>query len=289
MKLVSVIITTYHRDVLLLCEAIESAIDQTYKAIEIIVVDDNGKDSSYQVRNQEVLSKYPEVIYLINEKNAGAQYSRNKGILVAKGDYIAFLDDDDIWKNDKIEKQLAEAEKTDAGLVFCSGYEFDGTDRSSLRPYEQRTCDGELTFDKLILNDFIGTTTQAFIDRNVFDKIGLFDENMPARQDYEMWLRISLKFKIVKVDEALFFHRIHEGTQISKDYEKSYEGIKRIYEKYSQQIKGNPFAKAKLQLKLAIYSKKKKNIFRCSIHIIKALIYSPKCCINSLQNFGKID
>lgn len=130
-NLVSVIITTYGRDNKLIFDAINSVRNQTYKNIEIIVVDDNGIGTEAQKRNQDIFDKEDDINYIANKNNSGAQVSRNVGILASKGEYIACLDDDDIWMPEKIEKQVAMIEKENLGLVFCNGYRFYNNDLKS--------------------------------------------------------------------------------------------------------------------------------------------------------------
>src|SRR4030042_587586 len=101
MPKVSVIITTYNR-VHFVCEAIDSVLNQTFKDFEIIVVDDGSTDNT-----KEALKRYSKNIFYIYQSNKGRSQARNTGLKVAKGDYIAFLDDDDIWVPHKLEKQVA--------------------------------------------------------------------------------------------------------------------------------------------------------------------------------------
>lgn len=96
-ELISAVITTYKRDFDLLWEAIDSVKQQTYPDVEIIIIDDNGIGTDYQINNENKLLKCG-VRYYANKRNSGAQFSRNQGILYARGEFIAFLDDDDLWK-----------------------------------------------------------------------------------------------------------------------------------------------------------------------------------------------
>ena len=122
--LVSVVITTYGRDVKLLSQAIQSVREQTYKEIELILVDDNGEGTEIQKKNQKMFSKSGDVCYVPNKKNSGAQFSRNIGILKSSGEYVAFLDDDDLWMPDKIEKQMEFLKDNHLDMVFTNGFRF---------------------------------------------------------------------------------------------------------------------------------------------------------------------
>jgi len=252
--LVSVVITTYKRHFDDIMPSIRSAIEQTYGCIEVILVDDNGKGSEYQAEIENGLKSAGgcrDVVYIPNDRNSGAQVSRNAGILKSRGEFVAFLDDDDIWLDDKIEKQMQVMETTDAGLVFSKGWLVSVTDGSENRkPYNMSSCFVErLDFSDLSYGDYIGTTTQVLVRKSVFANVGLFDIDQPARQDYEMWIRISEKYGCVGVPEYLFLHYHHQGEQISKNPRKSNTGYKRIFRKYRK--KSSATAKSHLCMLIA--------------------------------------
>ena len=120
-KLITVIITTYNRsrDIE---RAINSVLNQTYKKIELIVVDDNANNPEEREKTEQIVKKYENVKLIKNEKNLGGALSRNVGIKNAKGEFIAFLDDDDVYEETKIEKQYKcylEHEKENVGLIYC--------------------------------------------------------------------------------------------------------------------------------------------------------------------------
>ncbi len=234
-KLVSVIITTYKREFEIVERSIKSVLSQTYSPIELIVVDDNPKDSEYRSAMEQGMAGYHDVKYIKHEVNSGAQISRNDGIKAAAGDYFAFLDDDDIWYEDKLEKQIA-CFKPGVGLVYCKGYLVHvSKDGEKKKPYNMSDNFIEkLGFDDMLYGDYIGTTTQAVISREAVNECGMFDVSMPARQDYEMWIRISQKFDCVGASEYLFNHYIHDSEQISKSSKRALTGYENIYKKYNE-------------------------------------------------------
>ena len=242
--LVSVVITTYKRSFKVVRRSIDSVLAQTYVPIEIILVDDNNVGDEYRKSIMEELRKYPLINHVKHERNSGAQMSRNDGIRNAKGKYVAFLDDDDEWMSDKIEKQMR-LFNNEVGLVYCNGYRIDYESGEEKERIYSKTVPLKKTvsFEDMLYKDYIGTTTQAIIHKDVFDVCGLFDVDQPARQDYEMWLRISKSFKCVGIDEPLFKHYIHQNEQISKDAKKAFIGYKNIYYKYKNDYKKNIFAK----------------------------------------------
>lgn len=293
-KLVSAIITTYKRETSLLVEAIESVLAQTYSNIECIVVDDNGIGTDFQIKNEETICKYGNVLYLANVKNSGAQYSRNIGILNAKGYYIAFLDDDDLWETTKIEKQInlfSNVGNAECGLIFSNGYKFQNKEKNNMRLYKSKSSyesryNSLISFNDITEYDYIGSTSQPLIKKECFAKVGLFDLSMPARQDYDMWLRIGRHYNMYGTDEPLFYHRIHEGEQISKNRHNAIIGMKNIYNKYKNDKACKAFSKASMLFRLSHEYLKNKNYLFCIFYMIKAAIVSPKCLKFKLKNNG---
>lgn len=278
-NMVSVIITTYGRNIEIVKEAVESAANQTFDNLEILVIDDNGEGTELQLVNQKLFSenKYRRVRYLSNKKNEGVQFSRNRGILESEGEFVAFLDDDDLWLEDKIEKQMKLMKETcNCGMVFCDGYYMLSGGKTTKKDHHPDAFEQEITHRMLLMNDYIGTTTQALIKKEAMAKGGLFDVDLPARQDYEMWLRISKNYTIVGVNEPLYYYRIHDGVQISKSNNKAYIGLSTILQKYADEYRRYPEAKSRLLLKMARRKLDMKEPVE-AIHItIRAIIISPK-------------
>lgn len=278
--MVSVIITTYGRNIEIVNEAVESAEKQTFDNLEVIIIDDNGCGTEKQIENQKFFSAsgYRRVRYLANIKNEGVQFSRNRGILESEGEFVAFLDDDDVWFKDKIEKQMKLMNETsNCGMVFCDGYYMlNGGETTTKKDHNPDAFKQVITHRMLLMNDYIGTTSQALIRKEVLAKGGLFDVNLPARQDYEMWLRISKNYKLAGVNEPLYYYRVHEGVQISKSSNKAYIGLSVILRKYADEYKGYPEAKARLLLKMAKRKKDMGEPLQTVWLVIKAVITSPR-------------
>ena len=241
--IVSVIITTYGRDFSDILPAIRSVFAQTYKNYEVILVDDNGLGSEMQKKIEKSIgiSEYKDRIkYVPNIKNSGAQISRNNGILHSSGKFIAFLDDDDDWDSKKLGLQVGSFSDETVALVYSKGWDITlGDDGSKIieKPYNMSgSFITELGFADLSYGDYIGTTTQAMVRKAALAKTGLFDIMQPARQDYEMWIRISQFYRCVGVDEYLFRHYHHSGEQISKSEKKNIIGLSNIYRKYHKKM-----------------------------------------------------
>ena len=168
---VSVIIPTYNRAELLE-RSVKSVQEQTYKKWEIIVVDDGSTDNT-----EDIIKKLNDVRvrYIKNEKNMGAAASRNRGAEFAKYDYIAFQDSDDVWRIDKLEKQMAYMhQSTDYDMVYCSFLKHYSNGGSLVVPNNQiGEWEGDM-YATLLVNNVIGTPT-VLIRRNVFLECGGFD------------------------------------------------------------------------------------------------------------------
>lgn len=237
--MVSVVITTYHRKFEMVRKSLESVLNQTYSRLEVIVVDDNGPDAE-QYGIKRGLEQYEDgnrpVYYIQNQVNLGAQVSRNLGILRSKGAFIAFLDDDDCWMAGKTEQQVKAFDKPDVGLVYSKGYQVRMDSRGEFkdrRPYNMSASFlEEVGFKDMLYGDYIGTTSQAMLRREVFASCGLFDPGQPARQDYEMWIRVSRRYRCIGVPMYLFEHVQHTGEQITKSSRKAFDGLLRVYSKY---------------------------------------------------------
>lgn len=279
--LVSAVITTYQRETPYIREAVESALAQTYPNMEVIVVDDNGCDLVYSPAVEQLCASYEGVICIHNEKNRGAQYSRNIGIMAAAGEYVAFLDDDDVWAPEKTEVQLRLFDDTEVGMVYCDGYSFVDGDRGSLGTFREASLfDRPISNELELFNDYIGSTSQAIVRRTCFAAVGLFDPDMPARQDYEMWLRITKRYKVVGSPQKLLYYRTHPGERISTNWEKCHESYRLVLEKHRGDYDSSRYAEAKLILRLFATAKSMGRLAAAAGYFAKAFATSPRCVVD---------
>ena len=201
--LVSVIIPTYSRPNNLV-RAIESVLAQTYKNIEIIVVDDNGVGTPYQVETERVLSDYitqGKIIYLKHEVNKNGSAARNTGVKKSKGSYVTFLDDDDEYHYRKIEKQVGILENnSDYSATYCGFQIIKGSKvLKKVHPIQE----GNLQYELLACRWSFGTGSNPMFRRSVFDDIGLFDDSFIRHQDLEIMVRFFRKHRIKVLPEIL--------------------------------------------------------------------------------------
>jgi glycosyltransferase involved in cell wall biosynthesis len=214
MPLASVLIPTYNR-AQYLKEAIRSVQDQTFQDLEIIVIDDGSTDNTREVI-KEISS--PEIKYLYQE-NRGAGAARNAGIRASSGKWIAFLDADDIWMPSKLELQIqALIDHPRARAAYCDMYFFGAIDSNFPETYFRSlkwTAPRGRVLDKMAVKSF-GIPSTLVVYRDAFTKIGLFDENLPYCDDYDMLLRLAANFEFEVVPFPLIKYRLHP-QQVSKN------------------------------------------------------------------------
>lgn len=236
--LVSAVITTYKREPAILIRALESILNQTYKNLEVIVVDDSPSDYPFRkdVSNaiQNKVNQGFNVRYIPHMNNMGACAARNTGMLAAKGTYIAFLDDDDEWMPSKIEKQMKVIKDTNVALVYC-GWLYQ-QDNDEVSEYIKTKYVRGMVFNKLLYENFIASTSFPLIDLNCLKKVGGFDVLMQSAQDYDVWLRLAKDYEIDYVEEPLVVYHYHTGEQISSNPVKKINGLERINQKYHTYI-----------------------------------------------------
>lgn len=226
--LISVIIPSYNRPTLLV-RAIESVIDQSYPNVEIIVVDDA---SDIDIKPE--MEKYPQVKLLRNSENKGACYSRNKGLKEAKGYYINFLDDDDIFLPGKLERQVAcfeGSEDENLGMVTCHLED----ERSGELKVIYNQVQGDIY--KLLLYKYAvsGTETMLFRTSGVKD-IGGFDERLESNQEYDLLIRFS-EFHTVDFVNEVLTRKFRSRDQIHLNFKKKVRGAKYLYKKHNYRFK----------------------------------------------------
>ena len=247
--LVSAIITTHNRKELLV-KAIDSVLTQTYSNIECIIIDDASDDGT-----EAHISQYIErgVIYhyIPKEESKGGNYARNQGLKLAKGEIVAFLDDDDEWLPSKIEKQVA-CIKSNVGFVYCGRlFEYDG-DRNNLG-YENindpKYKEGDLS--KEVLVHVICVTSTMLVLHHLIDDVGGFDEQLKAWQEYDLSIRLLQITEAAIVRENLTIYRVQK-TDKSKNtnnvikWIESTEVIERKYFELFNDLDGKAKSRRKL-------------------------------------------
>jgi len=228
--LISIIIPTYKRSEML-DRAINSALNQSYENIEIIVVDDNNPDTDYRKNTEKFMQKYnknKKIKYLKLHSNMGGALARNEGIKIAKGKYIAFLDDDDYFLDDKLKNQLEFMKKNDLDACFTGCETYDETKNrlvKSKRYNNFKNYDDVLKFH--LVEMIVGTQTFMF-KKEALEEVEGFSKLAAGQEFYLMYKIITSGFKVGYLDEILTRICIHSGERITTSKGKL-EGEKFLY------------------------------------------------------------
>lgn len=231
---VSVIIPTYNR-AKYIRRALESVLAQTYQDYEIIVVDDGSMDNT-----REILAEFEGKIKYIVQKNQGSAAARNRGIQESKGEYIAFLDSDDIWIPEKLAEQVKILDTHEKiGIVYSRMPIINEKgERLGTKP---AGVSGK-NFKEL-LEVWGDLPTSTVMTRKVcFDKAGMFDTALMTMQDIDMWLRIARFYDLYEIEDKMLAHYFRHDGQITKSKIKVCEGRVKIYQKILNTFEDIPTA-----------------------------------------------
>lgn len=229
--LVSVIIPTRNR-LQLLKKALQSVYDQTYKNLEVIVVDDQSGDGTRSFLQSE--KDAGKLWFIRNESPAGAGKARNLGIKQASGTIVSFLDDDDEWLPEKIERQVAVFNQyPDVGMVY-TGVELVKVDYD-ITYHSIPAISGHI-FKELLIENRIGATITVAIRTEIAREL-LFDEAFPAREEYDLWLRIARTHEIWGIKKPLARNYSRNTlARISSDVQNYEKAIQLLNEKYKRDV-----------------------------------------------------
>ncbi len=216
--LVSIVIPTYDREDLV-AQAIDSALAQTHPRCEVVVVDDGSRD-----RTGEVLARYAGRILSIGQENKGLAGGRNTGIRASSGEFVGFLDSDDLWEPRLVEEALKVfSAHPEVGAVFLAERVIDLDGRIRGKVHTKRTPGRFFTPEGMIGRDTgVGSGRPPIARRQLLAEKGLFDESVRNFADCEMWIRHSFHFAMAILDEPLVLRRVHPGN-VSADLAKDAE------------------------------------------------------------------
>lgn len=200
--LISVVIPTYNRAEFI-SSAIDSVLSQTHRNLELIIVDDGSTDNT-----EKIVNKYDSVRY-IKINNHGVGYARNIGIKASKGEYIAFLDSDDMWSCNKLELQLSHyLEHPDAGIIVGScGYIDKNGNKIGSKDISPPVISNE---EMEIFMAIPGGPCNVLIKKSILDDIGGFDTSLLRSEDRDLWMRISRKYPVYGIQEVTCLVRLHQ-------------------------------------------------------------------------------
>jgi glycosyltransferase involved in cell wall biosynthesis len=273
--LVTIIIPTFNR-AYILPRAIESILNQTMKDWELLIIDDGSTDNTEKliVTFQE---KSKNIIYIKQPFNKGVTAARNVALSRARGIYIAFLDSDDVWMPEKLQKQTAILDsKPEVGLVYTGAIFVN--DRTGEKRIKHTTVEGDIHAQEIIDNP-IGSPSRVILRKEVFSTVGLFDEQFSNLEDWEMWIRITRKYSVAAINKPLINYTESDDS-MSINPQKLIEGYKKLWDKYPVET-STPVVRSahylRLGHRLCYYGSSKEGRF----YIKKALQIKP-----SIKNMG---
>ena len=204
---ISVIIPTYNRFPLV-CEAIDSVLAQTFSDYELIVVDDGSTDQT-----PDVQKIYEGKLRFVSQENQGASAARNRGVVEARGKWVSFLDSDDLWLPDKLKIQKAAMDREPPVLI---SYTEEIWYRRGIRvnPMKKHSKYSGWIFEKSLPLCIISPSS-VMIQKELFEKVGGFDEAFPVCEDYDLWLRMTKDYPVLLIERPLIVKRNGHPGQLS--------------------------------------------------------------------------
>ena len=188
-------------------ESIESALNQTFTDFELIVIDDGSQDATL-----DILADIQDTrLKIFSYSNAGISASRNRGIAHARGEFVTFLDADDLWTPDKLETQLKALEANPQAILAYSWTEFIDETGRPVGTFLRSTASGNVLAE-LLESNFIGSGSNALINKQAIVELGEFDQSFSPAGDWDMWLRLAAHYQFAVVPSTQVLYRITESA-----------------------------------------------------------------------------
>lgn len=261
-------------------DAVESVINQTENPLECIVVDDGSTDNTCH------LALKAGATVVLRTARRGVAHARNVGARQAKGRYLAFLDADDVWEPEKLERQMAVMRETPScGLVYC-GLQYVNENLQPLYSYEAPAPEAGLRSALMLRPPPIGLAQTGVVPTTIFHELNGFDERLSMCADLDLLLRIVASYKIVEVREPLVRYRQH-AAQMSKSSSSSFESdIRLIASKLRDDlVQFRPFRRrmlARMNLLLGMSSWTNHDVVKAISYWAKSASWSPRELVGEL-------
>ncbi len=237
--LVSVIVPTYNRPEMLK-RAVESVLSQTYPSIEIVVVNDAGDDAEHIIR---ALNTRSDIFYIRHAANRGLAAARNTGIRAAHGKYIAYLDDDDIYYPDHIERLVTSLTSTDyrvAHTQACRSHQ-EKRDGRYIETHKTTPYTTDVTHEGLLVCNLVPVLC-VMHEKSCLNEVGCFDETLPTHEDWDLWIRLSKKYEFLHIPRvtAEVTWRTDGSTMTSRLAREFLTVPETVYNKYRRLVADKP-------------------------------------------------
>lgn len=254
---VSIIIPVYN-GANYLSEAIDSALRQTYKNVEIIVVNDGSCDNG---ETEKIALSYGDKIRYFAKENGGVSSALNFGIKMMDGDYFSWLSHDDLYADDKIEKQLSLIED-EKDIVLCPNLLIDGEGKEIAYPMRaiEKKLSGVELFREVVEKGYQLNGLGFLVPRKAFEEVGCFDEGLRYVQDWFLWCQMMLKdYRFICQAEKLTMNRIHKMQVSNRFPQLFYQEVDIVAKKTEEIFRNNTVAERTAFLKLYLYYFQKVN------------------------------
>lgn len=229
MPKISVIIPVYN-GAKTIKKTIKSVLAQTFQDFEIVIIDDGSTDQTLQVI-QEINDSRIEVY---SYSNAGVSHARNEGIKQARGEYISFIDADDLWTPDKLEFQYEILQNNPSAKIAYSWTDWIDEDDRFLRPAARLSFEGDI-YANLLIIDFMGCGSNPLIFRECLLAVGGFDSTLRGGEDWDLWIRLAARYEFVCVRSPQILYR-QTTTSVSKDISLMEKDCLRVIDKSFQAV-----------------------------------------------------
>lgn len=228
MPTISVIIPVYNGEKTIK-ETILSVLNQTFEDLELIIINDGSNDATLEI----VQTIKDHRLQIFSYLNAGLSASRNRGIAKAKGEFISFIDADDLWTPNKLELQLKALQDNPQAAVAYSWTDWIDQSGQFLRAGGHITVNGN-AYEKLLIRDFIESGSNTLIKKQALDEVGDFDQSVTPPEDWDMWLRLAAKYEFITVEAPQILYRISPNSA-SFDIEKMEAGSLKVIQRVFSQ------------------------------------------------------
>lgn len=211
MPLISVILSVYNGSETI-AETIKSVINQSFTDWELIIINDGSQDATLDVINSISDSR----IQVFSHANSGQAFSNNRGLSLAKGEYISFIDADDLWTTDKLKDQLKSLQNNPEAAVAISWTDHIDKSGQFLRQGPHPTFNGD-AYTKLLLEDYVGSGSNPLIRKQALDEVGNFEVSLAPAADWDLWLRLLAKYNLVVVPHVQILYRQQSAGSVTQN------------------------------------------------------------------------
>lgn len=274
--LVTAIVTTYNRDVKIVKRALDSVVNQNYENMEALLINDCPENTRLAEKLKRLVDSYEgKIRYIEMAENGGACAARNFGIAHSSGEFVAFLDDDDEWLENKISRQTECFDNDRVAIVYCNTYaHYEGKNKLVIR--EKHKMPEGYIYPYLFGENIISSTSFPLIRKSAILEVNGFNTEMQSLQDLELWLRITQNRIVRYIDEPLGIYHFYNGERISRHPERRTRAYEIIYKQHESYLTQNPEIMASFDRLGMTFYVNARNFREGLRHLRRAIALNPK-------------